>query len=86
MGAVLASTLLSAGCAALAGLDGDVSFGSVSNAIPATIGHPNHVMTGRVNEVRVYSEALSATWIDAEYRNLAQPTSLYTVGPTETAN
>ncbi|MBW2524250.1 MAG: DUF2341 domain-containing protein [Deltaproteobacteria bacterium] len=65
---------------------GDLSgFGSISTDIPASIGHATHVMQGRVDEVRIYSEALSSEWIDAEYRNLAEPASFYQVGPTELA-
>lgn len=71
---------------AVAGVTGDISgLGSLSTALPASIGHPNYTMLGRVDEVRVYAESLSPEWIDAEYRNLADPTSFYTVGPAEKA-
>lgn len=39
---------------------------------------------GEIDEVRVYSGALTAAWVDAEYSNHNTPTTFYTVGSQET--
>jgi hypothetical protein len=53
----------------------DISgFTSMSTGIPARIGRSdNYAPNGLVDEVRVYSGALSAGWIALEHANLNDP-------------
>ena len=58
------------------------SLGSLSNGTNASISRDAQPFRGRVDEVRVYSTALSQDWITAAYRNLVD-LGFMTIGPEE---
>jgi hypothetical protein len=58
------------------------TLGSLDNAIPATISNGTFGFHGLIDEVRVYREPLTDSWIDTEHANLRSQT-FRTVGPEE---
>lgn len=60
------------------------SITSVDNAIPLTLGRDTAFFRGVLDEVRIYKAALSASWIAAEYKNLAARGQFLSIGPAQT--
>jgi hypothetical protein len=61
--------------------------GSLDHPGPLTIGSAAgvHPFIGDLDEIRVYTVALSPAWIEAEYENLIDPAAFLTLGHEETA-
>lgn len=59
--------------------------GSVTSMQTVALGRPSYPVRGLIDEMRVYTTALTPQWIGAEYRNLAPTTrgAFRTVGPEE---
>jgi hypothetical protein len=59
--------------------------GSLDTTNPFSIGSPTaaYLFKGVVDEVRVYKQALSASWIAAEYRNVTARSSFVVFGPEQ---
>lgn len=62
-------------------------FGSLDHPGPLTIGSAVgiHPFIGELDEVRVYTVALTPEWIEDEYENLIDPAAFFTLGPQEKA-
>jgi hypothetical protein len=56
------------------------NLGSVDATLPISLSRSSAIFNGKIDEVRVYEGALSADWIGAEYTNLADRESLFTIG------
>lgn len=58
--------------------------GALNDGVSGTSTLGGFYFNGQLDEGRLYSGALSADWIDAEYSNQNAPTTFYTVGSQET--
>jgi hypothetical protein len=57
--------------------------GSFDSASPLQFGHSTYEFRGLLDEVRLYTEALSADWIAAEHENIAKRASFVMIGAAE---
>lgn len=57
--------------------------GSVSNASFVRFGEPTYRFRGQLDEIRIYTGAISADWIATEYKNLANRAAFQNVLPAE---
>lgn len=61
----------------------DLSSGSLTSTHPLELGSPTDLFHGILDEVRVYTVAVSASWIAAEHANLANRNQFLSIGPQE---
>lgn len=57
----------------------------VDNARGLNVGYPTYPFRGKIDEVRIYAQALSPAWIATEYANLSAPASFVMAGSEEAA-
>lgn len=57
--------------------------GSVSSGYYVRFGDPIDEFKGQLDEIRIYTAAISADWIATEYANLAKRAQFQTIGPAE---
>jgi len=66
--------------------EGDITtIGSLDHSGPLTIGTAvgGSPYAGDLDEIRIYSQALTPAWIAAEYQNLIEPAAFITIGAAE---